>query len=805
MIIRFKGLLAYTLPLVLAAGVACKSSDDDDDDSGSSGTVSASTGTTTITDLSEFDLSSSLSLVSAKTTTATSLVAIDETAFAATSDYMKDATSLYVHDPAFEPLDSVNEILCTIDQLAIGEKAKALFTAAGETYPFEAKYIAQVDESQCSSKGSSDSNSNSSGSSKSTNEFYIKVMRETGSSPLVVQAWFDDEEGMGGATRIGLELAILESSAGSAAKNSFGVFEMNFVQFALTDAGDVGEPTMRGLLHTKQESDSKLLVRFLMEGGGEGMTMGMKAAASLDIADKEVTGGVAQTASLFEGPEGQEGGSFKLAFDENYFVRYEVGIDGTEKDGVCLDQNSFAISAWRYGVYDNAGKRYAMNGGFPMSFKDSAGKEKHGFVGYWGIFAGPNDTVANGTTITKKDHSTGTTTDYTVISAPGKLMKHTKRTLTTAELKGIPLRTFTSEGEKRIEYDGSAFKVTGKWKQSSMGGDWEAASGTFTLSEGRNNFHSEQLGGSVEIIYESSAIKAIVYFEEELASNLTTVPTKLNCLIDCLKPDITAAMMTVGRFARDGTGYYHQEDSLTNGQPNGTKLISKASPIVYTWKPTEMALVDSAGKAIGVKSGEKMAGSETWGLRSGALVDDATLAKITNPWDVFNQDVYYTWETGTNSWNKFAAVKASDGTLVKFDRPRFFLYNHKKENDAVGPDSSEYYDKKYLLSYEGFGQLHGFPNVNAGEGERQHWAPAFSLKNGVEVTDTATSTEYVVKMLDAEQRMTITDGNNCVNLDVSGAPDYPTITGEWKDITADVKTMPDFSAETISVIEGVLQ
>ena len=787
MIIKNKKLLSVLIGFALING--CKDSSSDDDDASTS---TSSSGAAEITDLSNFKLATSLSLVD--TSSDTTSLAVDTTGFAEDSDYRKDVTQAYVHDIAFEPLDTVNSILCFIGQMAFGEKAKADFVAGGEVYPFTSEYIAQIDDSECESKGQQDQGSQSAGSSKSILNVNVGVARESATAPLQVVGWFDEEEEEDRSQRIVFRVSVLEPAAGEQAKNSLGQFEMNFVGLKLKD-GQAGEPVMRGLIRVKESDAGKVEVRFVNEGGGEKETFFQAAAADLTSDEEgEIIAGVGRTVTefkaSFDGQDFEEKGAFNLAFNDSHFLREVEG-----KGQACLAMDKPNMSAWRYGVYDSTGKRVAMNGGFPIRFEKN-GKKGHGFAGYWGLFTPPHISLASGDTVTKET-PTGEGEKYTVLAAPGKLIKNTKKPLTLEEFKKVPLEAWNQTGRFKVKFDGTKFAIVGKWKESENGGTFEPSSGTFALenASGQNNFHSEALGGPVFAIFESSVFKNAFYYEQEIASN-TLASTTLYCLRECLKPNLDSTMIQNGRHVSDGSGIFYQE---TNS--DGTDIISKSAPIAYTWDAATLSL-KKGSDLVGIKSGvSSVSGENSWGFQSGPLV--TSVASITNPWDVYAQDTFYVWETGPNSWNKFTALKKSDNSLVKFDRPRFYTYVHKKEYDAVGADSSEFYDRPYLLKYEGFGNLHGIPDENHGEGEKQHWAPAFTIKSGTTIKDGADNKEYVIKILEAEERLRSVDESHCSELkgELGAVPELVTI-DLWADPTEDGIPEPTGAP---SVIEGELQ
>jgi hypothetical protein len=129
---------------------------------------------------------------------------------------------------------------------------------------------------------------------------------------------------------------------------------------------------------------------------------------------------------------------------------------------------------------------------------------------------------------------------------------------------------------------------------------------------------------------------------------------------------------------------------------------------------------------------------------------DNTSTCAWQAWDKL--DVFYTWESGVDNWNRLTALKQGE-TIVSFDPPLNVEYTH-----STGA--------KYFLEYNGFGDLHGIPGKCVDEDSGQptdcydangdkfiRWVPEFSVPDGSSVIDEANSLTYYVKGLDKEVRM----------------------------------------------------
>src|SRR5690606_27812022 len=143
-----------------------------------------------------------------------------------------------------------------------------------------------------------------------------------------------------------------------------------------------------------------------------------------------------------------------------------------------------------------------------------------------------------GMKVKKEVHDPNATAEeYTLVIAPGKLIKKTPKEVTIATFKEEKnvLRTFDPElkTEVQVLFDGSKMQKTAKRIQATPGEappdpdkEWEAITGEYTLRPGPNDFFSEALG-QVKLVANAStkAVERIIIYEEEVASN-TLAATK---------------------------------------------------------------------------------------------------------------------------------------------------------------------------------------------------------------------------------------------------------------------------------------
>jgi hypothetical protein len=137
---------------------------------------------------------------------------------------------------------------------------------------------------------------------------------------------------------------------------------------------------------------------------------------------------------------------------------------------------------------------------------------------------------------------------------------------------------------------------------------------------------------------------------------------------------------------------------------------------------------------------------------------------------VNDAEVYDQWETGSNTWNQFAAVKNSSGAYVTFDAPMPVAYTV-----PTGAQYGQYAGKSIVLQYNGFGDLQGIPGncvsrlTNAPmacNSQEARYVPSFAIPFD-ETKGAATSidgqTSYLVKWLDREIRFAQKPLSSCTS------------------------------------------
>ena len=240
-----------------------------------------------------------------------------------------------------------------------------------------------------------------------------------------------------------------------------------------------------------------------------------------------------------------------------------------------------------------------------------------------------------------------------------------------------------------------------------------------------------------------------------------------------------------------------------------------ATKYSYTFDNSIMLLKDGSGVSVVQTSAtfDPNNPNSQFGVMTGPLFEDNTTnaAALKCQWDTTGQSicpwqawselpVFYTWETGTNSWNQFTTLKDKKGNFVRLDPPLQVTY--------VKPDTGA----KYQLEYNGFGNLWGIPGkcidfatgeeVPCGPGTK--FIPEFMITQGESVNDVKDSSKtYLVKPLEVSQVIRSVESANCSSLSESMGllPALPDM-GTW--VSPAMGAEPKVTASP-AVIGGTIQ
>lgn len=703
----------------------------------------------------------------------------------ADSDYARDKTFVYVSDRAGEAFDTVNMILCMISQTKYVEMVN------------QGPYTALVNSTACQGNDSADRAGASSQGGTSGDDaprydtWTVKSERVDADSAQIVSAWIHMKEG-GGPGNMGMMIyarTIITEAA--SATNPYGLFTINYIGH---DPANASRVMMKGFLKTEKNDSGKVIIKYAeREYGPDGATVVHSANAAFEKNDTAGQGS-ARIMEAFSGTPRTTGIDF--AYSDTEFKRV---IDNSS---LCLDRTRFETSAWRYGLYDaTTGSRQSVNAGFPVNTRQD-GTGSYGYMGYYGLFLPNGVTVNDGNMIYKKvwNGAGESTTPYTIFVRGGKLKKQVRHEVTLADIRNIPLEGFDMQSQMmvRVIWDGSQLLKVATALQSQDGPPaWTEASepvDTSSLPWGELNYYSQALGGQVRIMLDGCTQQSggsgppsvscaapgsatrVAYYVESVVYPGDPVPSQLACFDNC--PQASSGDVVGSMMGGQISIYTFETDDAQQGY----------------W-----TLKDQGGVSL-VKT---VGGSQSWGFNSGPLFEAALIADPntsplacdwTNPmtqqkeicgwkaWSVL--DTFYTWETGTNNWNQFTAVKDSQGNFFKFDPPWQVAYIHSQP-DSSAPDY-KYDGTRFFLEYSGFGDLHGIPGkcfdsasgqtVTDCSGMNVRWVPEFIIPT--DSTVTVGSLQYLVKPLEVEQRMKVKPGG-CASLNPTSYA-LPSM-DEWSD------------------------
>lgn len=725
------------------------------------------------------------------------------------TDYSNVESKSYVWNEALEPIELVNSILCFAGQMQ------------ANSFVNEDPYIVLADEAACFDEEESNEGGQSSAASNAPSflEVIVDSDRDTETSPLEVAMWILDMPAGDSEQTIKFKAEISE---GASQANPFGRFTFNFDFFS---SNDLNNSTGGGEVKTINDIDGKIGFT-LFESNQEGAFSFSQSASVVMSEDR--SNGIALTASSFGGFGGQ---AYALAFNEtNVKIQSADSFDDLpykngNQNGVCLNRTNFDDTVYRYGLFNaTTGAEVEINSGFPFRYDVDNDSVNDGFghVGYWGVWTEEEGVLENGDVITKENFNGGQAEQFTIISAPGRLIKYSVDQLLLSDARGINLNywndaaiqagynewivNYLTVADDSVGQDG--FYITGGRTWGEGGPEITQVTPTLiNLSANEPiNFWSEQLGGEIKYI---GGANSLTFFSESFINGsetgsgeiLETNSVTLKCFDRCLVGTLQSA--DIQNF--DGTGSPY-EDMVANVasaldynfSASGASALtlvrdSNSEPVVFSESLSQSDLDNSP---------------HGWGVRSGPMVTADVAATLTNPWDIYDPSLvteFYVWETGLQQWNRLTTVQDENGDIVTFDKPIQFAYNHSDANDRSG-DAGAYDGQLFMLNYGGNGDLWGIPFVNratsvsaalaldGGEDDGGRYEPAFNIADGVVM---GPSNDYVIKALEVEQKMSL-DPGSCSDLTLTDPEvDVPTET----EGSADIGDVPEVS-DAPKVIAG---
>lgn len=712
----------------------------------------------------------------------------------ADTQYETDQVNTYVWDESMESLEIINEIMCYIDQTGYKEMVN------------QDPYIALINGDECRKSGNDSSqNDQSSGSNATSYETWtVSSTRASSTAPQVVNIWFSEVDERTGEPDGYMRVQTIVTE-GVSDDMPFGEFTLNFEFY------DDGDDTSNGggVLKTTTPPDGSPdgSVAFLFyENGLESENMGPGPEVEIDhttqikvvFDDADGNNGVAaiKKTIVFD-PDGldvdtiaqieAENKTYDIAFNGMNFLKSIRDANPAEE--ACTDRSQFDTQVWSYNLYlkdgENAGSRVAINSGFP--FKAEVGDDSvFGHIGYWGIWVPYGVNISEITTLVRENFGPGGSGDeapeeYTLVQAPGKMIKSSKTQVALADLEGMSLGWWPwippectdensnldtpcegvndiSEGNDYIvEYTSDTELSLAEEGNTIVAGAGFYAIGTRSWGESGEsityldtpvkiyipwfNFWSQQLGGSVSYPFVDDqgfedTTKATIFVESfvngaDSAFGSASAIT-LNCFQECIKGEITQNEIDQ---AGSETPFY---DSIEQQWDENGPVAPTEAAAVYSFDKATLTLTVTGGASVpeadygkvvrlGTAASPITPGNNSqynWGIQSQAML--TSIDGLETVWDTWNSDVSFRWETGANSWNIYSAVKDASGDYVQFQAPIQMLYKHDDANNInweAGDVQTEQHNATYMLEYGGEGQLWGLPwdsgcdGASEGEGE----------------------------------------------------------------------------------------
>lgn len=648
--------------------------------------------------------------------------AATNTSFPADSDFATDPVRRHVWDQAAEPLEIINDILASLAQTCADKLVN------------QGPYIALVEVDDEDQGGGASSNQSASGNAVEYEPWIVDSTRASSSAPQYVRFWIEGEEQFDENLVIESMIhALGEITAEADAQNPFGQFT---IDYAMTE-GALGQMFQRGTLSAGPASGGLAGFTFLADAVDPQLGGDVQITAETNAAR---TAGRARVRAMDW--ETQQTVQYLLAFDADHFARK------TGNQIHAFDRDRFSIHTWAYNLYwaENgedhlAGQRVDIESGFPFTF-EFQGERQYGHVGYWGIWSPQAGLPAHGAVV-QRDNRDGSAREYTVVRAPGKLIHVQRVELALEEIDGMDFEwwDWQTGSQYLVHYTHDAqsgigdFAKTAAWNPQTFAWDPIEPPEDLVIQPGEwFGFWSRALGGSVSYVGGAAAVtiqeETFVSGDDGLFGNAGSLT--LYGLTQCLKSALTAAQVEAG------------DVWLPEAQAN--------APWTYAFERDSRGLVRN-GARVGLLPGEvPQSGPFVWGMRTGPLTDvPPEQLGVTEPWEMWNLDEFYYWETGANEWNRFAGVRDGSGKIVTFDPPIAFLYDHLLENDANG--DSAYVGQTFWLEYGGSGQLWGIPHGEVdvdGDQQPDRWLPLFSLADGAVV---GPEDAYVTKAIESELTM----------------------------------------------------
>ncbi|PUA28436.1 MAG: hypothetical protein B0W54_18485 [Cellvibrio sp. 79] len=725
------------------------------------------------------------------------------------TDYSTAPQHYRVWNEALKPVDLVNSILCFTGQLK------------AEEFINKGPYLALADEGACFEQDGDDSASTQSagaGNVPSYTKIIVNSTRASANDPLLVRVWIP---GMGQGDEQQTIKFKSSITKGASIENPFGIFTFNYNFYASPDSNEaLGGGEIKTI-----EIPGKIGFTFYEKEAEDQDRISEKGASVVMSSDRTV--GIAYTFNHQQQGVQEQGDYYGLSFNASNVLTqkaetYELlpfnSNDSSTGSEACLSRTDFNESVWQYNLFDtDTGAKVAIKSG--ISFKyDADGDSEHttesyGQVGYWGLWAEHPEALHTGDTIVaqNQNHNDTSVTTYSIVKAPGRLIKNTVQELTLANINGLQFNYWSPDAQQSqfqnwiVEYltvDDDGVSSDGFYK---VGGSSNGENGptismlqnpvVITLNATETLYmNSEQLGGPVKY---TNGNNFVTFAKQEFINGSETDEGELlaggwvtlYCVDRCPIGTLGAAQLS------NWNSPYSDPISSVDDAMAFTFNVDGVNPLTLVRASNSEPVRYASDLTI---ESLQMSGSPySWGVRSGSLVTADVLETLSTPHDIYNPlkvTVFYEWEAGLNSFNQMVSVKDSTGKIQTFDKPLQFTYTHTDAKDRSG-DAGMFDGKLVLLNYSGNGQFSGIPATQDSDGR---YTAAFTIADG---TLMGPDNKYVIKAQEIEGRMKPTNGQ-CGDLALAEplAP-IPTAT---TDNANDIGEMPEVTGAP-KVIAGEVQ
>ena len=727
------------------------------------------------------------------------------------SPYRTELQFSYNKDYTAESLKVINIVSCYIR----GMGPEIAYNEVGT-----ATYVALVDENKCEME---EKGSNGNAATTVTTKYATGVVQAAvdANGVLSAKVWMSGNDA-GTVNKTAVNVSI----TGGPAKNPpYGQWEVNWCD--LDTAGT--SCTAKG--HARVDADG---MQAYVSEDRSGSTHEMAVLG--DISANEKSGGGKFTSKNTNGNVVQDDVAGHYAFEPG--LMYSKLLDNNNQSEQCVvpdsSQPGTMVSTWETWLYDmQTGNRKDVDSGFQI--RDGQGN--WGWAGYWGVNFG-NQAPANGSTVSKVDHNGNAVGTYTVQSTAGKMHKTEVTSASLASLTNLPLRGWGPKNlatgvandrnqwvNLRYKWDGTNFIVSSYQVCTNQCTETAVTPVTISLADlsdpnglGQDNMWAGLDGTNTGYnITVAKWVNSNNSWSRVRYTNASDVIVKSRT-DSIVKPDdssIPSTLYCVGWCV----------DSSLNSVYEGS--VNQANVRQYTWNGTTGALM-TGSTAIDFTNANNS-------FNSGVLVSQTDLAKLAcKQWNGSQNvdaycdgyadnelSVYYRWETGPNSWNRYVGIKDGNNQLVSFSPPMELTYQVPANDSYAG----DYAGKTVNIQYPGGGNLwlpgYCFDASSPTRARKQcdnstKWANEFLIPYdttaGV-VTDRKTQTQYYVKNLKRGVYFPLASNGACNGSLQTTAQNYagrtlPTLSnwkspidssssgyiGTWKDPTG-----------TPLIIDGVLQ